>query len=377
MKVMAFNGSPRKKKWNTVTMLEHALAGARSVGAQTEMVHLYDMTYSGCISCFSCKKLGRKEDGVCAVQDELTGILANIRESCDAFIIGTPVYYGCESAATRAFLERLCFPNHKYAKDGRSLFPRRIKTGLVYVMNVDEERMKSLGYEHQFEKTRSILERHFGACDVIHAADTMQFNDYDEYESEMFDDKAKIKRHAEVFPQQIARGPLIWGSAWFREDVGVCGTVFSSRVLHVHHQLFAQGGQRLVKQIQPGAVVEVQQPAHLAGVAFQPAGQLVLAHPLIAHGLVDDQLDGHQGRQGHGRLAGLGPGGLGDVQPQVEITGESNGQGVFGVVEGFFFAAGLGERAGNVGELGDDTPVAIINEINRVIEVHCSSYPWP
>ena len=72
MKIMAFNGSPRKKNWNTVTLLEHALQGAASVGAETELVQLYDLDFSGCISCFSCKKRNRKADGVCAVQDDLT-----------------------------------------------------------------------------------------------------------------------------------------------------------------------------------------------------------------------------------------------------------------------------------------------------------------
>jgi len=72
MKVMAFNGSPRKKKWNTVTLLKHALKGAASVGAKTELIQLYDLNYSGCISCFSCKKINRKKDGICSVQDDLT-----------------------------------------------------------------------------------------------------------------------------------------------------------------------------------------------------------------------------------------------------------------------------------------------------------------
>jgi len=53
MKVIAFNGSPRKTKWNTVTLLENALEGAKSVGAETELVQLYDLSFSGCISCFS------------------------------------------------------------------------------------------------------------------------------------------------------------------------------------------------------------------------------------------------------------------------------------------------------------------------------------
>jgi len=59
MKVIAINGSPRKK-WNTATLLEKALAGAASQGAETELMHLYDLNYKGCISCFACKTIGGK-----------------------------------------------------------------------------------------------------------------------------------------------------------------------------------------------------------------------------------------------------------------------------------------------------------------------------
>jgi len=54
MLAIAMNGSPRKK-WNTATLLEKALEGAASQGAETELVHLYDLNYKGCISCFACK----------------------------------------------------------------------------------------------------------------------------------------------------------------------------------------------------------------------------------------------------------------------------------------------------------------------------------
>jgi len=50
VKVLAINGSPRKK-WNTATLLEKALEGAASLGAETELVHLYDLDYKGCTSC--------------------------------------------------------------------------------------------------------------------------------------------------------------------------------------------------------------------------------------------------------------------------------------------------------------------------------------
>jgi len=204
MKIMAFNGSPRKKKWNTVTLLNNALQGAIAAGAETELIQLYDLNFSGCISCFSCKKLSRKRDGVCAVRDDLTAVLDRVREA-DALIIGTPVYYASESAATRAFLERLCFPYLQYAKNMRSLFPKRIHTAMIYTMNVPAEAAKAMGYEQIFARTKMMLEIHFGACEVLLSTDTLQYRDYDRFESEIFNKEAKYKRHAEVFPEDCRR----------------------------------------------------------------------------------------------------------------------------------------------------------------------------
>jgi multimeric flavodoxin WrbA len=204
MKVMAFNGSPRKKNWNTVTLLNSALRGAKSVGANTELVQLYDLRFSGCISCFSCKKLSRKEDGVCAVKDDLTAVLGRVRQA-DALIIGTPVYYGTESASTRALLERLCYPYLKYDFEKLSTFPRRIKTAIIYTMNGQAEMLEPMGLDRKFEMTRMLLEIHFGSCELLLATDTLQYSDYDKFESKMFDKAAKYKRHAEVFPEDCKR----------------------------------------------------------------------------------------------------------------------------------------------------------------------------
>ena len=52
MKALGVNGSPRKK-WNTATLLKKALEGAASEGAKATLVHLYDLDYKGCISCFA------------------------------------------------------------------------------------------------------------------------------------------------------------------------------------------------------------------------------------------------------------------------------------------------------------------------------------
>jgi multimeric flavodoxin WrbA len=76
MNVIAVNGSPRKT-WNTAALLQKALDGAASAGARTELIHLYDLEYRGCISCFSCK---RKDGdlGRCAMKDGLTEVLEKV-----------------------------------------------------------------------------------------------------------------------------------------------------------------------------------------------------------------------------------------------------------------------------------------------------------
>ncbi len=204
MKVMAFNGSPRQKGWNTVTLLEHALQGAESAGAETELVQLYSLDFSGCISCFACKRLDREEDGVCALQDDLSPVLERIRD-CDALIIGTPVYYGAESSGTRAFLERLCFPYIKYDPDRISLFPGRINTAIIYTMNVPEDKIQEMGFDQIFNMTKMFLQLHFGSCELLWSTDTLQYPDYDLYEAKMFDKEAKYQRHYQVFPQDCQR----------------------------------------------------------------------------------------------------------------------------------------------------------------------------
>lgn len=201
---MAFNGSPRKRNGNTVTLLENSLKGASSVGADTELIQLYDLNYSGCISCFACKKLSRKKDGFCAVKDDLSSVLDRVR-SVDALIIGTPIYFGTESAATRALLERLLFPYYKYSKDRKSLFPKKIRTALIYTMNAPEELLETIGYNRHFASTKMSLETILGECEMLLSTDTLQYKDYDKYEHEIFDKEEKVKRHKEVFPQDCER----------------------------------------------------------------------------------------------------------------------------------------------------------------------------
>lgn len=203
MKVIAFNGSPRKK-WNTAILLGHALDGAASQGAETELIHLYDYQYKGCISCFACKLKGGRSYGRCAVNDDLKPLLEKV-SAADALIIGSPIYLGGMTGEVRSFLERLIFQYLVYDTNYSSLFKRKIVTGFIYTMNVNEGRLGDVGYRQILKGTEMAMARIFGPSESLYVTDTYQFDDYSKYEASAFDEPVKAKRRKEVFPEDCRK----------------------------------------------------------------------------------------------------------------------------------------------------------------------------
>ncbi|MDT8902424.1 flavodoxin family protein [Anaeroselena agilis] len=202
--IIAVNGSPRKA-WNTAALLAKALEGAAAQGAATELVHLYDLDYRGCVSCFACKLKGGPGYGRCAVRDGLAPLLEKIA-AADALILGSPVYFGSVTGEMRSFLERLLFPYLRYvAGDQRTLFPRVLPTAFIYTMNVDEARLKEFAWDKHLANNARVLGMIFGAHQDLFAYDTLQFDDYGRYDAPMFDPAAKAKSRAENFPRDLGR----------------------------------------------------------------------------------------------------------------------------------------------------------------------------
>lgn len=198
MNVIAINASPRKNK-NTATLLTHALEGAASLGAKTKLIHLYDLSFKGCVSCFACKRKDSKTYGSCSYQDDLTLILDEIKKA-DALILGSPIYLGSISGEMKSFLERLIYPYLTYTKDYKTIFPRHIPTALFYTMNVTIEQMKELNYIESLKRNEVFLERTFGSVETLYVNDTSQFEDYSKYESSAFDLEKKAIVKKEQFP---------------------------------------------------------------------------------------------------------------------------------------------------------------------------------
>ena len=203
MKVMAVNGSPRKK-WNTATLLEKALEGAASAGAETELVHLYDLKFKGCISCFACKLKEGESYGKCAMRDDLTSVLDKLGKA-DAIILGSPFYFGTVTGEMRSFMERLLFPYLVYSMPPESLFNRKIPTAFIYTMNVSRELMNEHRYSVHIDLNGEVLRRTFGSSELLCSFETLQFEDYDKVVFSYFDPEERRKRRKTVFPEDCRK----------------------------------------------------------------------------------------------------------------------------------------------------------------------------
>lgn len=205
MKVMAVNGSPRKN-WNTATLLGKTLEGAASRGAETEIVHLYDLDYKGCTSCFACKMAGNPTRSRCVMKDGLAPILDRIVDGVDVLVLGSPVYFGNVTGQMRCFMERLLFAPLVYSKDYATAFPHSLPTAFIYTMNVTEELAAEAGYNRLFNTTKALLERILrGPSEILACTDTLQFEDYSRVIADRFDPEAKAARHRDVFPLDCER----------------------------------------------------------------------------------------------------------------------------------------------------------------------------
>jgi multimeric flavodoxin WrbA len=204
MTVFGINGSPRKD-WNTATLLKKALEGAASKGADTELVHLYDLSYQGCISCFACKMIEGPHYGKCAVKDDLEHLLEKIKENAEAIVLGSPVYFSSMTGEIRSFMERLLFPYLVYSQPPTSLFPRNIKTGAIYTMNLGEEISAAYGYKALYASTEMALGMIFGSSETFCCYDTYQFPDYSKVVMGLFDPEKKAARLRDVFPEDCRK----------------------------------------------------------------------------------------------------------------------------------------------------------------------------
>lgn len=101
-----------RKSGNTEILVLEALAGARDLGAETELLSVIGKEIKSCDGCFSCGKTGK-----CRINDDLQLIYKKMLNA-NGIIIGTPVYFWSISGQAKILMDRtlaLRYPHLKLA----------------------------------------------------------------------------------------------------------------------------------------------------------------------------------------------------------------------------------------------------------------------
>lgn len=118
MKVVAFNGSPRRAG-NTNRALELVLEELRNEGLETELVQMGSEDFAPCQACYACKTNKNRR---CKIKTDSLNDWVEKAAAADGIIIGSPVYFGSMNGQTKAFIDRTGMVNR--ANGG--LFDRKV-----------------------------------------------------------------------------------------------------------------------------------------------------------------------------------------------------------------------------------------------------------
>lgn len=102
MKVLGIVGSPRRERGRTNELVNSALEGAKSAGAETEIMYLADRDPKPCVHCVG----GCFGDAKCKTEEDATARSREVYES-DAVVLGAPVYIWQINGLTAAFIDKL------------------------------------------------------------------------------------------------------------------------------------------------------------------------------------------------------------------------------------------------------------------------------
>ncbi len=126
MKVVAFNGSPRKGG-NTEQCLKMIEKELSAQGIEMEIIQVGNQV-KGCMACYHCLNTG---SGHCVQKDAVNEWIDKMVEA-DGIILASPVYYGGISGGMKCFLDRafLSAGNKLHHKVGAAFVTLRRSGGL-------------------------------------------------------------------------------------------------------------------------------------------------------------------------------------------------------------------------------------------------------
>lgn len=99
MKVLGIMGSPRRRG-NTDFLLDEALKGARSGGAEVEKLAVEELEIAPCREIYACLK-----DGHCAIEDDMQQVYPKLLE-VEGLILASPIFFYGLTSQVKALIDR-------------------------------------------------------------------------------------------------------------------------------------------------------------------------------------------------------------------------------------------------------------------------------
>lgn len=125
MKVVAFNGSPRKNG-NTATLVRYVLAEIEKEGIETETVHIGGKSIHGCTACMKCFE---NKDRKCVIDNDIVNECIEKMVEADGIILASPTYFADLTPELKALIDRAGF----VAGVNGGLFKRKVGAAVVAV----------------------------------------------------------------------------------------------------------------------------------------------------------------------------------------------------------------------------------------------------
>ena len=123
MKVVAFNGSARKKG-NTEIMIQSVFGELKKKDIETESISLAGKKIRGCVACYKCFK---NKDKRCAVKGDIINECIEKMLKADGIILASPTYFADVSAEMKALIDRAGLVSR--AND--DMFKRKVGASIV------------------------------------------------------------------------------------------------------------------------------------------------------------------------------------------------------------------------------------------------------
>ena len=105
MKVIAFNGSPRKDG-STTTLISYLLREIEKEGIETELIQLSAKAIHGCVACYKCFE---NQNQRCAVNNDAANEYIEKLITAQSIVLGSPSYFQDVTAEMKALIDRAGF----------------------------------------------------------------------------------------------------------------------------------------------------------------------------------------------------------------------------------------------------------------------------